>query len=287
MDKFLPVSVIIVSYNTLELLRLALQTLLAGQFVPAQIIVVDNNSQDGSVELVKNSFPEVILIENKENLGFARANNQAIKEFADQPYIWLLNSDTEVGSKTLKQLYDYAESNQMVGGLVPQLVYPDGPWQSVGGFFPSACNVFLWFFPLDIFLPITWRKKLKLIAATPQKINDQGLDLDYGTGAALFLKKDVLDRVGLLSEDYFMYFEETDLCWRLKNAGWIIKAIKTEPVKHVHGGSFKAKRGAKRLEYFVDSLALFVKKNYKGFKRNLILVEIFLFKKISLFIKKV
>ena len=102
----------------------------------------------------------------------------------------------------------------------------------------------------------------------------------------MFLRKAALDQAGLLGEDYFMYFEETDLCWRLKKAGWEVKAIATDPIKHVYGGSFGAKYDPKRLKMFLESLKIFVKKNYRGFNKNVMLLELFLFGRLSLIIKK-
>lgn len=281
----IPVSVIIISFNTRNLTRKALLSLRGSNAQPAQIIVVDNDSSDDSVQMIKNEFKEVVLIENKENLGFAKANNLAIKKIADQPYVWLLNSDAEAGKNTLRELHDCMEKNPKIGALSPQLIYPDGKLQSFGGFFPSCLNLFLYLIPLSYFLPVSVKRKLKNLAIYPQTIIGDGIELDYATGAALFLRKKALDQVGLLEEDYFMYFEETDLCWRLKKSGWKVMAINTEPVMHVYGGSFKTRRDAKRLGLFLESLEKFVKKNYKGLKKNFILAEIMILGKISIILK--
>jgi len=281
----IPVSAIIVSFNTRELTRKALLSLRRSDAQPAQIIVVDNDSSDDSMQMIKAEFPEVILIESKENLGFAKANNLAIKEAADQPYIWLLNSDAEAGKNTLGELHEYMRYNNDVGALSPQLVYPDGKLQSFGGFFPSCLNVFLYLLPLSYLLPKQTKRKLKTLAIYPQLIPERGIELDYATGAALFLRKKALDQVGLLGEDYFMYFEETDLCWRLKKSGWKVMAINTEPVTHVYGGSFKTRRDAKRLGLFLESLKIFIQKNYKGWMRYVILLEIVLLGRLSIVLK--
>lgn len=279
-----PVSVIIVSFNTRDLTRKALMSLRGSAMQPAQIIVVDNNSSDDSVQMIKNEFKEVVLIENKENLGFAKANNLAIK-MVDQPYVWLLNSDAEAGKNTLGELYGCMEKNPKIGALSPQLVYPDGKLQSFGGFFPSCLNVFLYLLPALYFLPVSIKRKLKTLAIYPQPIPEKGIELDYATGAALFLRKEALDKAGLLGEDYFMYFEETDLCWRLKKTGWKIKAINTDPVMHVYGGSFKARNDAKRLGVFLESLKIFIQKNYEGWGKYVILLEIVLLGRVSILLK--
>lgn len=280
----IPVSVIIVSFNTRDLTRKALLSLRGSNKQPAQIIVVDNDSHDDSVQMIKSEFPEVVLVENKENSGFAKANNLAIR-MADQPYIWLLNSDAEAGKNTLGELYDYMEKNPKVGALSPQLIYPNKELQSFGGFFPGCLNVFLYLLPLSYLLPKQIKRRFKALAIYPQPIPEKGIELDYVTGAASFLRKEALDKAGLLGEDYFMYFEETDLCWRLKKTGWKVMAINTEPVMHVYGGSFKTRHDAKRLGLFLESLGKFVRKNYKGVKKNVILLEIWLFGRASIMLK--
>lgn len=286
MSYKLPVSVVIVSFNTKDLTRKALQALYNSHVLPEQVILVDNNSHDGSAQMVREEFPQVLLVESKENLGFAKGNNRAIKEAATQPFVWLLNSDTETGNRTLEQLFAYMEAHPEIGALGPQLIYPDNRLQSVGGYFPSILNVFYYLFPFVYFLPQAWRAHFKSIALFPQSIPERGLDLEYATGAALLLRRTALDQVGLMSEDYFMYFEETDMCWRMKKAGWKIRAIPTDPVVHVYGGSFKSTYDKKRLKLFQESLAIFVKKNFSGMKKNIILLELFCFGNISILLKK-
>lgn len=280
-----PVSVIIVSFNTKDLTKKALVALRNSSILPEQIIVADNNSEDGSAEMIKKEFPEAVLFESRGNLGFAKANNLAIKDLANQPYIWLLNSDTETGRSTLKELFEYMRDHYDVGALSPLLIYPDGKLQSVGGFFPNIYNVFLYTFPISYFLPLFLRKRLKTIALYPQSMPNTGMKLDYVTGAAMFLRKEALDSAGLLGEEYFMYFEEVDLCWRLKKAGWKVMAVNSDPVTHVYGGSFKTKYDRKRLKLFLESLMIFVRKNYKGIKKYIILLEVLLFARLSIALK--
>lgn len=281
-----PVSVIIVNYKTKELTYTALVSLYRSSVLPREIILVDNHSEDGLVEIVRKDFPEVVVIVNKENVGFAKANNRAIREYSTQPYIWLLNSDTETGEKSLEELYVYMNSYTKIGALGPQLMYPTGEWQSVGGFFPTISNVFIYLIPITIFLPKKNRQRLKSIALFPQPILKDGIELDYVTGAACMLRKEALEEVGLLAEDYFMYFEETDLCFRLKKAGWIVRAIDTDPVMHVYGGSFKTKYDEKRLRLFLKGLRIFIKKYIKGLPGLVMIGEIVCLGQISLLLKR-
>ena len=286
-QKFVvPVSVIIVSFNTRELTRKALLALCASTVLPAQVIVVDNASKDDTVGMVRAEFPDVIIIENSENVGFAKANNQAMRDGATQPYIWLLNSDTETGSKSLEQLHAYLEAHPRVAVVGPQLVYPSGVWQSVGGYFPTPTNVLFYLLPLTVLFPNTWRQRLKSLAVYPQTIPDTGLTLDYVTGAAALIRRSAVDEVGVLAEDYFMYFEETDLCWRLCQAGWDLMVINTDPVMHVYGGSYKTAYDPKRLRRFLQSLVMFVLRNYSGSRRFVIIWEVRLFGSVRLCLKR-
>lgn len=282
----LPISVIIVNYKTSDLTVRALSALFCSSRLPSQVILVDNHSEDGVIDRVKKLFPEVQIMESAENLGFAKANNWALTHAVTQPFVWLLNSDTETGEKSLEELYTQMSRHEDLGAIGPQLVYPNGELQSVGGFSPSIINVFTYLVPISFFLPKKIRQRMRSIALFPQRIPQDGIILDYVTGAACLLRKKALDEVGLLAEDYFMYFEETDLCFRLKKAGWMIKAIDTEPVMHVYGGSFKTKYDARRLTLFLESLKIFVKKNIKGFQKFIILLEIGMLGRISVLLKR-
>lgn len=281
-----PVSVIVVNWRTPDLTCRALAALEKSTVTPAQVIMVDNGSGDDTVARVQALFPYVKIIANTDNVGFAKANNQAIKTVANQPYVWLLNSDTETGPHSLAQLVDYAQANPHVAAVGPQLVYPTGAWQSVGGFFPTPTNVLYFLLPLTWFLPGIVRRRLHALALYPQPIPTEGMEVGYVTGAAVLLRRTALDQVGLLGEEYFMYFEETDLAWRLQQAGWHQRVIATEPVMHVYGGSYKTAYDRRRLERLHASLRLFVRKHYTGSTRWLIELELWLFGRLSLQLKR-
>lgn len=278
------VTVIIVSFNTKELTRRALQALLVSSVTPDKVIVVDNNSADGSADMVAATFPTVQLIRNTHNVGFAKANNQAI-QLATTPYVWLLNSDTETGRRSLEQLVTYMEAHPRVAALGPQLVYPDGSLQSVGGYFPTVTNVFHYLFSTKTFLPTALRRSLRSIALYPQPLPGEGTVVEYVTGSALLLRRAALQECGMLAEEYFMYFEEADLCLRLGQRGWQCAVVDTEPVMHVYGGSFASARSPRRLTLFLESLCIFARKNYTGLTRALILLQVVLFGRLSIFLK--
>lgn len=280
----LPVTVILVNYKTPHLTMKALDALYRSSFLPNEVILVDNNSEDGIEDMIAKKYSEVKFISNKINLGFAKANNAAIK-ISHEPYVWLLNNDTETGTETLKQLYDFMEMHQKVAAVSPSLIYPNGDDQSVGGYFPSLWNVLGYLLPLGYFMPENFKLKSHRLALYPQKLPENGLELDYVTGAASFTRKSALEKSGLLGEEYFMYFEETDLCWRLKKNGWKVMAIPTDPVMHVYGGSFKTKRDPLRLQLFLNSLKKFVNKNYSFLRRLPILIALACFGKLSIYLK--
>lgn len=285
-QKIVPVSVIIINYKTPELTINAIRALYKSTVIPAQIILVDNCSNDGCVDKVRKFFPSISIIENLNNVGFAKANNKAIREVVNQPFVWLLNSDTETGPKSLEMLYEYIIRYPKLAAVGPQLVYPTRELQSVGGFFPSLSNVFLYLLPLTFFFPKKIRRRFKTLALYPQPIPQEGKELDYVTGAACFLRKAALEQVGVLAEDYFMYFEETDLCFKLKQAGWGVRVVNTDPVMHIYGGSFKTRYDSHRLKLFLESLQIFVKKNYIGFRKWAIISEIKVLGPLSLVLKK-
>jgi len=270
-DVVQTVAAIVASYNTRDFTRVALLSLKKSEYPLSQIIVVDNASVDGSVEMVAQEFPEVRLIKNQTNVGFARACNQGIALCTTETYIWLVNSDAEVHPQTLTTLVAYLDHHKRVGMLGPVLYYPDGSLQSSGGFFPSFFNVFRYLLPIASLFPQAFRKRLRDMALYPQVIPEEGFVVDYATGAACVLRKNALEDVGVLAEEYFMYFEETDLAWRMHQKQWEVRIIPTPPVVHVYGGSYKRKHDPKRLHIFLRSLSLFVQKNYHGVSRLSIL----------------
>lgn len=280
-----PVSVVVVSYNTKTYTKNALTALYASSVTPAEVIVVDNASTDGSANMIAEEFPQVILVRSKNNEGFAKANNLAIREHVHHPFVWLLNSDTETGKSTLQELYEYMEKHPTVAGVGPQLVYPDGSLQSVGGGFPRFWNVLLYSLPVLWWLPQTLRRSLNTIAWLPQSLPKEGKRIDYATGASLMLRKSALDHVGLLGDQYFMYFEETDLCYRLWKARYEVHVVDTDPVMHVYGGSFKRKHDPKRLQYFIESLVLFVRTYYKGIQKWSVLLLVWTLAPLSIRLK--
>jgi hypothetical protein len=206
-------SVVIVSYNTRELLRMCLTSVLrAGA---AEVIVVDNASSDDSAQMVQVDFPQVRLIASTQNLGFVRANNLALRECRGD-YLLLLNPDTEVRDGALQALQGFLDNHPRAGAVGPRLMYGDGALQHAAFMFPTLLQTYFDFFP----------RPARLLQSTlngryPQNAySGRPFQVDFVLGACLMIRRTALDQIGLLDERYFMYCEEMDWCKRLGQAGW-------------------------------------------------------------------
>lgn len=222
-------SIIIVNWNNKDILEDCLNSIYHTHNVSKyEIIVVDNNSEDGSVELIKNEFPDVVLLENNENLGFTRANNQAII-IARGNYILLLNNDTVVtNTYCFDRMIELMEKNPQVGILGCKLLYPDGTLQSCGESFPSVWEIF----KNQILFTKTWRRFGK-----NKQGDDHFKEIDFICGACLMTRKEILDQLGLFKEEYYMYGEDVEFCYRVHKAGYDIGVLTNESIIHLHSKS--------------------------------------------------
>jgi GT2 family glycosyltransferase len=196
---------------------------------PFETWVVDNVSTDGSPKMVRERFPQVRLIENRVNVGFARANNQAIQRCAGK-YILLLNPDTLVSSGALQSLVDFLNKHPETGAVGARLLNPDGSLQISSQPRPTLSRELWRLFHLDTLLPYAEYSSTKWETNQPQEV-------DVLMGACLMVRKEVLDQVGFLDEDYFIYSEEVDLCYRIQRAGWRIYWVPQAEVVHFGGQS--------------------------------------------------
>ena len=222
-------TIIIVNWNNKKILQDCLKSIYNTQInYNYEIIVVDNNSEDGSVELIKNKFVDVILIENNKNIGFAKANNQAIK-IAKTEHILLLNNDTIVTQNIcFSNMVRYMQKKPRVGVLGCKLLYPDGTLQSLGAKYPSAWEIF----KNQILFSKTWNRFRK------NKEKDHIFKrVDWISGACLLTRKEVFKKVGMLKEDYYMYGEDIEFCYRVHKAGWEIGVLTGESIIHFLGKS--------------------------------------------------
>jgi GT2 family glycosyltransferase len=221
------ISVILVSYNTRELLRKCLASVFASSTVfKYEVLVSDNGSSDGSQEMVKSEFPQARLIENGENLGFSKGNNVAIRQ-AGGRYVLLLNSDTEVEPDTLDLSVRYMDNHPETGIMGCKVLLPDGsPDKASRRRFPDPYNSFMRLFG--------FKHLSNYNIQTPE---DMEVEVDSVMGAFLMIRRETTDKIGLLDEQFFMYGEDLDWCWRAKEAGYKVMYFPRAKITHFKYGS--------------------------------------------------
>ncbi|WP_298427043.1 glycosyltransferase family 2 protein [uncultured Kordia sp.] len=247
-------SIIILNYNVRYFLEACVRSVQAAIVnLNAEIIVIDNNSPDDSCEMMKNTFPQIQLIANKENVGFAKANNQGVK-IAKGEYVCILNPDTIVAEDTFIQILKFAETKENLGSIGCKLV--DGS----GQFLPESKR--------NIPTPMVSVKKIlgNKNSGYYSEVHENEIGkVDILVGAFMLMKKSVYEAVAGFDEDYFMYGEDIDLSYKIKNAGFQNYYYGKTSVIHYKGEStLKDKTYAKR---FYGAMQLFYKKH---FKRNLV-----------------
>ena len=252
-------SIIIVTWNARDVLLDCLASIEteilrrrdAGR-IETETIVVDNGSADGTVEAVREKFPWAELCALPRNVGFAAGNNVGLRR-AKGRHAVLLNSDTVVLADALECCVRYLDAHPEVGVVGPQLLNPDGSKQNCIHAFPSLATELVPKGLLETLLPKRFPSK-RFEHAAP-------IEVDAVLGACLFVRREVWESVGLMPEDYFFFLEETDWCWRIRQAGWRVVHVPDAFVIHIHGWSTKKKVPAStRIEY-QRSLYLFFRKH--------------------------
>jgi len=255
-------SVIIVSWNTKVLLLQCLESLYGALgTVEAEVWVADNDSVDGSPEAVRRRFPAVRLIENRTNLGFAKASNQAMRQ-SQGTYLLLLNPDTRVKEGAVQRLLSFMESHPEAGAAGTQLLNLDGSKQNSIANFPSLATELLNKSLLRRLFPGRFPGK--------ETYYQEPLEVDSVIGACMMVRRQAVERVGWLDEDYFLFLEETDWCFRIKEAGWKIYHCPEAEIYHLQGKSAEVQKQKARVEYY-RSRYHFFKKN-RGFHSWIVLL---------------
>lgn len=242
-------SIVIVSYNVrsyLERCLLSVQRSLDG--IEGEVYVVDNCSSDDSVETIKKDYPWVHLIENQENLGFSRANNQAIRR-TDSEYVLLLNPDTVVAPDTFMRVLTFMDSHPQAGGAGVMMRYEDGAVA------PESRRA----------LPTPWVSCLKMLGFTKRYYMsylpwDEPAKIEVISGAFFLLRREALNQVGLLDEAFFMYGEDIDLSYRLLKCGWENWYLPF-PIIHYKGKSTQ-KSDYRYVHIFYKAMLIFFRKHY-------------------------
>ena len=259
-------SVVIVNYNVVFFLEQCLNSVFAAsKNLNVQIFVVDNNSVDGSINMLKENFSSVVLIENKENVGFSKANNQAIKR-ANSPYVLLLNPDTVIEEDTFDKCIDFMNSNTDCGGLGLRMLDGKGNFlpESKRGF-PSPSVAFYKIFGLSYLFPKSQKfGRYHLGFLSEFEVNE----VDVLSGAFMLLRTLTLEKVGLLDEQFFMYGEDIDLSYRIKLGGYKNYYFPETKIIHYKGESTK-KSSVNYVFVFYKAMILFAKKHFSNKNANL------------------
>jgi len=242
-------SIIIVSYNVRSYLEQCLQSVQkALEGIEGEVWVVDNNSQDDSVDVLRRNYPWVRLIANTENMGFARANNLAIRQ-SQSDYVLLLNPDTVVEEPTLRGVLDFMDAHPEAGGAGVMMHNADGTLA------PESRRG----------LPTPWVAGLKMLGFTSRYYMshlpwDEPGRIDVISGAFCFLRRKALDQIGLLDEDFFMYGEDIDLSYRLLKGGWQNWYL---PFSIIHyKGKSTQKTEYRYVHIFYQAMLIFFRKHY-------------------------
>ncbi|MCH7674389.1 glycosyltransferase family 2 protein [candidate division KSB1 bacterium] len=270
------VSIIIVNFSTQDLLnKLLISIKEKMKSVEYEIIVVDNNSEDDSVEFLKNYFPKTVLIENKTNVGFSKANNQGAK-LAKGKYLLFLNSDTLVCDGVAEKMLEYLQRKKSTAIVGPKLLNQDDTLQRSCGIFPNLCTEFSGRTFLNRLFPTS-----KVFGAYRLGAWDYATEkkVDWVSAACMLIRKDVFDQIAGFDENIYMFYEDVDLCFRVKKAGYKITFLPNAQIYHLHGGSWTNQREIPIFNKGKSALYFF-RKHYRRWKTQslkiFILVEILL-----------
>jgi len=285
----LDLSIIIVNYNTKDLLETCLKSISQNTHnILYEIVVVDNHSKDSSVQMIEGEFPDARLIKNKSNNGYSKANNQGIN-ISQGRYILLLNSDTEVSNDALNKAVKFMDDNSEIGICGLKLLNADGSIQLSCRSFPTfSTAIFNRYSIITRLFPDNKFSREYLLSDWDHK---SIMDVDWVSGACMLIRREVIDKIGLLEEKFFMYSEDVDLCYRAKENGWRIVYYPLSEVIHYIGKSSEKKPFLSIFERH-KSMYLYYKKHYS---REILFLDLItllaimfraLFQSISYYLKK-
>ncbi|MFY0518412.1 glycosyltransferase family 2 protein [Lysinibacillus sp. UGB7] len=270
-------SIVIVNFNTkkltLDCIRSIYDSNMEHEF---EIIVVDNHSFDESVDAIKSKYPKIKVIENKENIGFSKANNQAILESIGR-YVLLLNSDTIVMQNTLTYIINFMDDHKEAGGSGCKVLLPNGTLDKAchRGFPTPEASLY---YMLGLAKRFPYNRKFNSYHKSYLNM-DETHEIDCLVGAFMMVRRETIEEIGLLDENFFMYGEDIDWCYRIKEANWKIYYNPTVSIVHYKGASSR-KKPFKIVYEFHRAMYLFHKKHYS--KKYIGLVNVLVYLGISL-----
>lgn len=258
MNPQIDILVVVVTWNSAQWITDCLKSLTNDlNTFYYQTVVVDNASTDQTIDLIQNQFPEVIVIKNILNEGFARACNKALLECQSE-YVLFVNPDTRVIPGMTDALVTFMKEHPEAGAIGPTLLSTDGSLQLSGNTFPSLRNILFESFYLDRLFPNT-----RFFGSHKRSHLDRSevCKVDWTMGSCLFARKEALDKTGSFDDRFFLFFEETDLCLRLKKAGYEIYIIPEAKIVHGGGSSQLKNYSANKIIHYHRSLFYYFNKN--------------------------
>jgi GT2 family glycosyltransferase len=267
-DK-IQVSVVIANWKGEDILTNCLRSIYEKtKTVSFEVIVVDDASPDNSVSIVQELFPQVLVLVNPQNCGYAKTNNNALPHLHGT-YTLLLNNDTVFENDVLKEMVTFMDAHPDVGICGGLLLNPDGSFQHSHGSYPSAAVELLSIFPIKRFFP---NLNYPAYGIVP-KPSDTVLDTAYIVGADLMIRTALAHKMALYDEDFGAYSEDTDLCYRVRQAGWRIVYISSPHITHLFGYSYgneNLEKAERKQMLMLKGFIRFCQKHYSGWKAKLI-----------------
>ncbi len=251
-NTLIDLSIALVSWNNRDYLSQCLQSIKEAIVdLEYEVIVADHGSLDGTLELLDEIYPDVIVIRNESNLGIARGNNQCIQK-SNGRYIYILNNDTVVNSESIRTMVGFLDRNPDAGAVCGNLLNPDGSLQSSFCFFPTLKEEFLIVSHLG--------KRLNSIHPSYHDVWPEAREVDWMSSASILVRRDAIEDIGLIDEEYFIYSDETDWQYRMWRAGW--KVYYLPQVTTIHYGGVSFEPGSKRFTLVYRGRMLFARKHY-------------------------
>lgn len=269
MNSVIDLAIVIVNYNVSQLLKRCLQSILNSEHsLKIDVCVVDNKSLDNSVDMVRQSYPQVRLIVNDTNKGYPAANNQGMRllgveepVLANRPrYVLLLNPDTEIRAETLANMVDYMDHNPSIGILGPRLIMPDGNLDvACRRSFPTPEISFYHYSGLSRLFPNSKRFGRYNMTFLDE---NQIAEVDSVVGACMMVRRSAIDQAGLMDDRFWMYGEDLDWAKRIKDLGWKVVYYPAVTVLHVKRASSRQNHRAK-IEFYRAMLIFYYKHYYE------------------------